>query len=80
MLVLVGIELIFFAVAGMGLCLGFVLETVLVTQGCFCYRCTELAQTWGFSVPHPTSEWAGDLQEVGRGSSRDSWGYSAPEA
>ena len=36
-LVLAGIELIFFIVAGMGLCLGFVLETVLIMQGCFRY-------------------------------------------
>jgi len=36
-LVLAGIELIFFLVAGMGLCFGFVLETELVTQGCSSY-------------------------------------------
>ena len=36
-LVLAGIELIFFIVAGMGLCSGFVLETVLITQGYFPY-------------------------------------------
>ena len=36
-LVLAGVELIFFAVAGMGLCFGFVLKTVLVIQGCFSY-------------------------------------------
>ena len=36
-LVLAGIELIFFIVASMGLCFGFVLETVLITQGCFSY-------------------------------------------
>ena len=34
-LVLAGIELIFFTVASMGLCFGFVLETVLITEGCF---------------------------------------------
>ena len=37
MLVWAGIELIFFTVAGMGLCFGFVLKTVLITQGCFLY-------------------------------------------
>ena len=37
-LVLAGIELIFFTVAGMGLCFGFVLKTVLITQGRFSYR------------------------------------------
>ena len=36
-LVLAGIELIFFTVASMGLCFGFVLKTVLITQGCFIY-------------------------------------------
>ena len=36
-LVLAGVEFIFFIVASMGLCFGFVLETVLITQGCFCY-------------------------------------------
>ena len=36
-LVLAGIELIFFIVASMGLCFGFVLETVLIIQECFCY-------------------------------------------
>ena len=37
-LVLAGVELIFFIVASMGLCFGFGLETVLITQGCFRYR------------------------------------------
>ena len=36
-LVLAGIELIFFIVASMGLCFGFVLETVLIIQGYFSY-------------------------------------------
>ena len=34
-LVLAGIELILFIAASMGLCFGFVLETALITQGCF---------------------------------------------
>ena len=34
-LVLDGIELVFFIVASMGLCFGFVRKTVLLTQGCF---------------------------------------------
>lgn len=37
MLVLAGIELTLSAVASMGLCFGFVLETTLITQGCFSY-------------------------------------------
>ena len=36
-LVWAGIEFIFFIVASMGLCFGFVLETVLIVQGCFSY-------------------------------------------
>ena len=36
-LVLGGVELIFFTVASMGLCFGFVLGTVLIIQGCFHY-------------------------------------------
>ena len=36
-LVLAGIELIFFIRARMGLCFGFVLKTLLITQGCFRY-------------------------------------------
>ena len=36
-LVLAGVQLIFFIVAGMVLCFGFVLKTVLITQGCFPY-------------------------------------------
>ena len=37
LLVLAGIELILFTVANMGLWFGFVLETVLIIQGCFRY-------------------------------------------
>ena len=36
-LVLAGVVLIFFIVAGMGICFGLVLETVLIIQGCFSY-------------------------------------------
>ena len=36
-LVLAGVELIFFTVASMGLCFEFVLETVLIIQVCFSY-------------------------------------------
>ena len=36
-LVLAGIELIFFTVASTELCFGFVLKTVLIMQRCFCY-------------------------------------------
>jgi len=37
LLVLAGIELIFFIAAGMVLCFGFVIKTVLVTRQCFSY-------------------------------------------
>ena len=36
-LVLAGMELIFFIVASMRLCFAFVLKTVLIMQGCFSY-------------------------------------------
>lgn len=36
-LVLAGLELIFFTVASVGLCFGVVLETVSITHGCFSY-------------------------------------------
>ena len=75
MLVLSGTELIFFLVASMGLCFGFVLKTVFIIQGCFSYCWAVLTQSQGLfcSSPHPTSEEAGGAQEVGRGHSRDSW-------
>ena len=37
-LLLAGVELIFFLVARMGLCFGFVLKIVLIIQGCFHYH------------------------------------------
>jgi len=37
-LVLAGIELIFFVVASMRQCFGFVLKTALIIQGCFNYH------------------------------------------
>ena len=73
-LVLAGIELIFFIVASTGLCFGFVLKTVLIIQGCFHYCRAVLTQSQGLFCfsPHPTSEKAGGAQEVGRGHSWDS--------
>ena len=66
-LALAGIELIFLTVASMGLCFGFVLGTVLVTQGCF--RCCRAALTRSQGLccpsPHPTSEQAGGQEEWG---------------
>jgi len=47
MLVLAGIGLIFFVVANMGLCFGFVLKTVLIIQGYFHYCWAVLAQSQG---------------------------------
>jgi len=48
-LVLAGIEIIFFIVSSMGSCFGFVLKTVSMTQGCFCHY-----QVKAFSAPHTT--------------------------
>ena len=57
-LVLAGIELIFFRVARMGLCFGFVLKTVLITQGCFHYHWAVLTPNQGFFrfLHYPTSK------------------------
>jgi len=53
-LVLAGIESIFFIVADMGLCFGFLLKTVLITQGSFstAEQCLHRVKT--FSAPHTT--------------------------
>jgi len=73
-LVLAGVELIFFIVAIMGLCFGFVLETVLVIQGCFSYCRAGLTQSQGrfcYSA-HPTGERAEGAQGAERGHGWDS--------
>ena len=69
-LVLDGIELVFFTVR-----FRFVLKTVLVTQGCVSYCWAALAQRQGLfcSSLCPTSEQAGGAEGVGRGHSQDSW-------
>jgi len=73
-LVLAEVELISFIVASVGLWFGFVLNTVLVTQGHFSHCRAALTQCRGLFClsPHPTSEWAGGAQGVGMGHSRDS--------
>ena len=75
MLVLARIELICLIIASMGLCFGFVLETVLIIQGCFHYCWAVLTQSQGLFClsPHPTSEEAGGAQGVWSGHSWDSW-------
>jgi len=72
--VLAGIELIFFVVAGMGLCFGSSLKTMLISQGCFSYCLAVLTQSQGLFCfsHHSTSEQAWSVQEVGRGHSLDS--------
>jgi len=47
LLVLAGMELNLFVVASMGLCFGFILNTVLVTQGCFGCCWAVLTQSQG---------------------------------
>ena len=49
MLVLAGVELIFFIVASVGLCFGFVLETVLITQE----QCLHHAEAFSASLARP---------------------------
>lgn len=48
MLVLAAVEVIYFIIVGMGLCFRFMLKTVLIIQGCFCYWWAELAQSRPF--------------------------------
>jgi len=57
-LVLGGLQLIFFIAASMRLCFGFLLKTVLIVQGCFRYCWAVLTQSQGFfwSSHNPTSE------------------------
>lgn len=49
-LVLAGIQIIYFTVAGMGRCFRFVLKIVLIIRGCFCHCWTKLAQSRRFLV------------------------------
>jgi len=63
---LAGIELIFFILAGMGLCFGFVLKTILITLGCFSCFPAVLTQSGPFLLLVPPH------QQVGWGCTR-SW-------
>lgn len=61
-LVLAGIELIFFIVGGMGLWVGFVLEPLLTTQGCFHYwkhysACSESRPILLLTSPYQQAGW-----------------------
>jgi len=73
-LVLAQVELIFFIVASVRLCFGFVLNAVLIIQGCFHYCRAVLTQSQGLFCfsPRPISEEAGGAWEAGRGHSWDS--------
>ena len=84
-LVLAGIELIFFVVACMGLCFGFVLQTVLMIQGCFSYCWAVLTQHQGlfcFSPHSPASRLGVHKKLWGdtAGTADPNWpkGYSIP--
>ena len=74
MLVFARMELIFFIVASMGLCFGFVLETVLITQYVFIRAEQHLHRVKAFSASHttPPVRRLGVHKEVGRGHSWDS--------
>ena len=75
MLVLSGVELIFFIVASVRLCSGFVLKSVLIIQRYFHYCWGVLTQGQGLlcSSHHCTSKEAGVAHGVGRGHGWDSW-------
>ena len=47
------VELIFFIVAGMGLCFGFLLETALIMQKCFQLLLSSAYSARAFSAPQP---------------------------
>jgi len=66
-LVLAEVELIFYRVAGTGLCFGFVRETALITPGCFSYCRAAFTQSQGLFCfsPHPTSKQAVGAQKCG---------------
>lgn len=64
LLILAEIELIFPIVAITVLCFGYVLETALITQGCFS-SCSAKAAPFLF-LTNLTSEWAEGAQEAGR--------------
>ena len=79
-LILAGIELIFFIVASRGLCFGFVLKTVLITQRCF-HHCW--AKAFSASHPTPPARRLGVHKKLGRdtaGTADPTWpkGYSIP--
>ena len=73
-MVLAGIEIIFFTVAGIVLCFGFSMRIMLITHRCFscCWAVFTLNQ--GLSSSHALpAEKVGDAQEAGKGHSQDSW-------
>jgi len=74
-LLLAGVELIFSIIACTVLWFGFVIKTVLVTQGCFSYCWAVLTEHQGLFCfsSHPTSEEAGGAPEIERRHSWDSW-------
>lgn len=77
---LAGPELIFFTVASVELCFGFVLETELIIQGYFHYQWAMLTQHQGLFClsPHPISNRAGRALGDGTGHSQDSWPQLTP--
>lgn len=60
---------IFFTIAGTGLCIGFVLETQSTIQGCFFYCSAVFATSSKPFLFLPTSKWAGGAQKLGMGHS-----------
>ena len=71
-LVLAGVELMFFTVASMGLCFGFVLKTVLIIQRCFSY-CSAYPVSRPFLLltpPHQRGGWGGAQEAGGRDTAR----------
>lgn len=68
-LVLAEVELISFIVTGMELCVGFVLETVLIIQGCFhsiAEQCLHTVKALHHSISQRAAGQAGGAQGAAR--------------
>lgn len=74
MLLMAGLEFIFFTVPSMGQCFGFVLEAVLVMQGSFPSGWAELAQSQGlFCFPPQRRGLGGVHKKLGEDTSVRWW-------
>lgn len=71
---------IVFLVAGIGHCFGFLLKTVMITQGCFHTSEQCLYRAKAFSAFHPPSEEAGGAQRVGEDTAGTADPWAIPDS